>query len=164
MVRMYGIVVLVHMLGALLFIVAHAVSMVTAFRLRAERDHGRISRLLRVSGTAVGIMYIGLLALVVAGVVAGFIGSHWGRLWIWTSLAILVAVIAVMYSVATPFYSRMRAAAGLPGFEERAAKFNPPATSADLAELATSNRPFVLATVGGIGLVAIIWLMYAKPF
>jgi hypothetical protein len=161
---MYGIVVLAHMLGALLFILAHAVSMVTAFRLRAERDHARIGRLLRVSGTAIGIMYIGLLALVVAGVVAGFMGGHWGRLWIWTSLAILVAVIAAMYTIATPFYGRMRAAAGLPGFEERAAKYDPPATSADLAELATSTRPYLLAAIGGIGLVAIIWLLYAKPF
>ena len=30
--------------------------------------------------------------------------------------------------------------------------------------LATSNVPFVLATVGGIGLLVIIWLMILKPF
>ena len=69
-----------------------------------------------------------------------------------------------MYTVATPFYGRMRAAAGVGGMAQAADRFKPPATEADLDALATSNRPWVLAAVGGIGLVAIIWLMLAKPF
>jgi hypothetical protein len=28
----------------------------------------------------------------------------------------------------------------------------------------SSNRPFALAAVGGIGLLVIIWLMVVKPF
>jgi len=73
-------------------------------------------------------------------------------------------VIAAMYAVATPFYGRMRAAAGVPGSEQFAARFKPPPTPSDLEALATSNRPFVLAAVGGIGLAAIVWLMLSKPF
>jgi len=160
----YGVVVLLHVLGALIFVLAHGVSMVTSFLLRGQRDRGRIARLLKVSGGAVGFMYIGLLALLVAGVAAGFMGAHWGRLWIWVSLGILVVVIAVMYLVATPFYGRMRAAAGVPGSEQLAARLDPPPTPADLDGLATSNRPFLLAAVGGIGLVLIVWLMLSKPF
>lgn len=161
---MYGIVVLLHVLGAFAFVAAHGVSMVAAFRLRGERDRQRQAQLLELSGLGVGLMYIGLGVLLVAGVVAGFMGDHWGRAWIWAALVTLVVVIAAMYIVATPFYGRMRAAAGVPGTEEMGAKLKPPATPADLDALATSNRPILLALVGGVGLVVIIWLMLAKPF
>ena len=36
----------------------------------------------------VGLMYVGLLVLLAAGIVAGFMGDHWGRVWIWAALAI----------------------------------------------------------------------------
>ena len=74
-------------------------------------------------------------------------GGLWGRGWIWMSLAILVVVIAVMRAVATPFYGRMRAAAGVPSTEQLATRMKPPPAQPDLDALATSNRPFVLATV-----------------
>ena len=112
----------------------------------------------------VGAMYVGLLVLLVGGIWAGFAGDHWGSIWIWAAIGTLVVVIAVMYAVATPFYGRMRAAAGIGQYAERRDRYKPPATEADLAMLATSNVPFVLATVGGIGLLVIIWLMILKPF
>jgi hypothetical protein len=161
---MYGWIVLLHVLGAFAFVAAHGVSMITAFQLRGERDRARQAALLEASGAGIGLMYIGLLLLLVAGVVAGFMGNHWGRGWIWASLATLVVVIAVMYAVGTPFYGRMRTAAGLPAYAEKAAAYKPPVTETDLEQLATSNRPWVLALVGGIGLVVIVWLMLLKPF
>ena len=160
---MYAWIVLLHVVGAFLFVAAHGVSMVTAFRLRAERDHARQAALLEASGLGVGIMYVGLLVLLVGGIWAGFAGNHWGSLWIWAAIVTLVIVIAVMYAVATPFYSRMRAAAGIGQFAEKAASYKPPATEADLEMLATSNRPFVLSAVGGIGLLVLVWLMVLKP-
>jgi MFS family permease len=161
---MYAFVVFLHVLGAFAFVALHGVSMVTSFRLRGERDRVRQAQLLELSGLAVGLMYIGLLVLLVAGILAGFMGDHWGRAWIWVSLGTLVVIIAVMYTVASPFYGRMRAAAGLPASAETAAKFKPPASEADLDGLATSNTPIVLSTIGGVGLTAIIWLMVVKPF
>ncbi len=161
---MYPWIVFLHVLGAFAFVAAHGVSMIASFQLRGERDRARQAALLQLSGTGIGLMYVGLLLLLVAGIAAGFVGGHWGRGWIWASLGILVAVIAVMYVVATPFYGRMRAAAGVGGMGQSADKFKPPATEADLEALATSNRPWVLAIVGGIGLAVIVWLMLAKPF
>jgi cytochrome c-type biogenesis protein CcmH/NrfG len=161
---MYGIVVLLHVLGAFAFVLAHGISILASFRLRSERDRARQAQLLELSGLGVGLMYIGLAVMLVAGIAAGFLGDHWGRAWIWAALGLLVVVIAVMYAVATPFYGRMRAAAGVPGSEQMAARLKPPASPADLEALATSNRPMLLAAVGGIGLVIIIWLMLAKPF
>jgi len=161
---MYGFVVLLHVLGAFTFVAAHGVSMVAAIRLRGERDRIRQVALLDVSAAGVGVMYVGLLILLAAGIVAGFMGDHWGRVWIWAALVTLVLVIVVMYAVATPFYGRMRAAAGIGQWAERRDRYKPPATEADLDMLATSNAPFVLATVGVLGLIVIIWLMLLKPF
>lgn len=161
---MYGFVVLLHVLGAFAFVMAHGVSMLIAFRLRGERDAARQALLLELSGLSVGLMYIGLGVLLLAGILAAFMGGLWGRGWIWASLGTLAVVIAVMYAVATPFYGRMRAAAGVPGTEQLATRFNPAPTPADLDVLETSSRPFVLAAVGGIGLAVIVWLMLSKPF
>jgi len=161
---MYEWIVLLHVIGAFMFVAAHGVSMVTAFRLRAERDRARQAALLETSAIGVYAMYVGLLVLLVGGIWAGFAGNHWGQLWIWAALATLIVVIAVMYAVATPFYGRMRAAASLGQYAEGANKFKPPATEADLEMLATSNRPIVLAVVGGIGLLVLVWLMVLKPF
>jgi hypothetical protein len=160
---MYQWIVLLHVVGAFLFVMAHGASVVIAMRLRAVTDRGQQGALLEASGLSVGGMYIGLVLLLIGGVWAGFAGDHWGRGWIWAALGVLVVVIVVMYSVATPFYGRMRAAAGVSA-GARPDQYKPPATEADLAGLATSTRPFWLAAVGGIGLLVILWLMVIKPF
>jgi hypothetical protein len=160
---MYPWIVLLHIIGAFLFVMAHGASMVIAMRLRAVTDRAQQAALLEVSALSTGAMYIGLALLLIGGIWAGFAGNHWGRAWIWAALGVLVVVLAVMYSVATPYYGRMRAAAGVTG-GAAPDQFKPPATEADLAGLATSQRPFWLAAVGGIGLLVILWLMVMKPF
>ncbi len=160
---MHTWIVVAHVLGAFAFIGAHGASMFASFRLRTVTERGRVLELLDVSSASLGVAYIGLVVLLAAGIAAGFTGDFWGSAWLWASIGILVAIIAVMYAVATPFYGRMRAAAGDPRYVEKAADFKPPATPADLDALATSPRPFWLAGVGGIGLAVIIWLMIAKP-
>ena len=161
--RMYPWIVLLHIVGAFIFVMAHGASMMIAIRLRTVTDRSQQAALLEVSGFSIGAMYIGLALLLIGGIWAGFAGDHWGRAWIWAALGVLVVVVAVMYSVATPFYGRMRAAAGVEG-GATPDKFKPPATEGDLAGLATSQRPFWLAAVGGIGLLVILWLMVIKPF
>lgn len=157
-------IVVAHVIGAFTFVAAHGASMAVSFRLRGAADRDRVRELLDVSAASLGVAYVGLGVLLVAGIAAGFTGGYWGRAWIWVALATLVVIMAVMYSVATPFYGRMRAASGDPRYVDKAADFKPPATPADLDALKTSTRPFWLAAVGGIGLVVIIYLMVAKPF
>ena len=161
---MHTWLVLAHVLGAFFFVAAHGVSMIASFRMRSAPSRERQLELLQLSGTSVNVAYIGLLILLAAGIAAGFTGNWWGNGWIWTAIVLMVVILAVMYSVATPFYGRMRAAAGLPGYADRAASFKPPATPDDLDQLARSNRPMWLAVVGGVGLIAIIYLMIVKPF
>ncbi|MDQ3554847.1 MAG: hypothetical protein M3395_10655, partial [Chloroflexota bacterium] len=122
-----------------LFVLAHGVSMVISFRLRSQRDRDRVAELLEVSGMSIRLMYWGLIILLVAGIVAGSMGGHWGRGWIWAALGTLAVVMVIMYAVATPYYGRMRAATGIARYKEAAAKYRPPATERDLDDLATST-------------------------
>jgi hypothetical protein len=68
-----------------------------------------------------------------------------------------------MYAIATPFYSRMRAAAGVLTDPKQVAKFGEIAPD-ELERMGASSRPIWLAVIGGIGLLAILWLMVVKPF
>lgn len=161
---MYGLVILLHVLGAFLFVLAHGASMLVSFRLRGERDPVRQAALFDLSSSGINLMYVGLTILLVAGIAAGFMGGHWGRGWIWAAIGTLVVVMAVMYSVATPFYGRMRAAVGATVPDQVVGRMKPPPAREDLERMATSSRPIWLAAVGGIGLAFITWLMLAKPF
>lgn len=154
--------VYLHVFGAFAFAAAHGVSAVVAFRIRATREPAAIRVLLDVSGVAIGVMYVGLLALLVGGIVAGVVGGHFARGWIWASLGILVVTILAMYMLATPFYKRLREAVGA---ETGGGKTtSAPADAAAVSALASSNRPVVLAVVGLVAFAVILWLMLLQPF
>jgi hypothetical protein len=162
----YPWIVLLHVIGAFGFILAHGVSAFVAFRLRSEREPVRVAAMMDVSTTSLALLYVSLLVLLVAGIAAGLVGGHFSRLWIWIALAVLVAVMIAMYTIATPYYKRLRTAVGAqfsqapkPGYVAP-----PMATPEELVVMLSSQRPYVLALVGGIGLVFILWLMVVKPF
>ncbi len=160
---MYAYIVLLHVVGAFVFALAHGVSVAVSLRLRTVSDRGELRGLLALSQLSIGGLYVGLVLLLIGGVWAGFAGDHWGRAWIWAAIAILVIITAAMYAIATPFYSRLRVAAGAtvdPTQVERAE----PIAEGDLAEMTASGRPLALAAIGGIGLLLILWLMVVKPF
>jgi hypothetical protein len=160
---MYAYIVLLHVIGAFVFALAHGVSIAVSLRLRMVKDRGEITGLLALSQLSVGGLYVGLVLLLVGGVWAGFAGDHWGHAWIWVALGILVVIMFAMYAIATPFYARMRVAAGVvtdPSQIERAG----PIGEGELVRMAASGRPLALAAIGGIGLLVILWLMVVKPF
>ena len=119
---MYPYIVLLHVIGAFVFALSHGVSLAVSLRLRGVESRERAAALLELSGMAIGGLYVGLLLLLVGGVWAGFAGDHWGRLWIWVAIGILVVIVVAMYAIATPFYGRMRAACGRDHRSEAARK------------------------------------------
>jgi hypothetical protein len=160
---MYPYIVLLHVVGAFVFALAHGVSVAVGLRLRGVRSREQVAALLELSGIAIGGLYVGLLLLLVGGVWAGFAGDHWSRLWIWAAIAVLVIVTVAMYSIATPFYGRMRAAAGVLTDPKQIARYGEIAPD-ELSRMGASSRPIWLAVIGGIGLLLILWLMVVKPF
>ena len=160
---MYPYIVLLHVIGAFVFALSHGVSVAVGLRLRGVQSRERVAALLELSGLAIGGLYVGLLLLLIGGIWAGFAGDHWGRLWIWVAIGILVVVMVAMYAIATPFYGRMRAAAGVFTDPKQAAKFGELAPD-ELERMGASSRPIWLAVIGSVGLLAILWLMVVKPF
>src|ERR687898_564983 len=160
---MYPYIVLLHVVGAFVFALAHGVSVAVGLRLRGVRSREQVAALLELSGIAIGGLYVGMLLLLVGGVWAGFAGEHWGRLWIWAAIGTLVVVTVAMYAIATPFYGRMRAAAGGAPDPKQIAPLGGIAPD-ELSRMGASSRPIWLAVIGGIGLLLILWLMVVKPF
>jgi hypothetical protein len=155
--------VFLHVLGVVVFALGHGTSIAVAFRLRKERDHPRIAAMLDVSAWSTGLMYIGLLLIIVPGVVLGFMGQYWGAWWLWLSIVLLVLVMGAMYGIAAPYYRSLRAATGATLPEAALRKVSTLNTGEVVNSLATSWRPTALALVGGVGLVVILWLMIAQP-
>ena len=126
-------------LAGFAFALAHGVSAAVALRLRGERELERIRALLDLSQSSAGVMYASLMVL-------------------------LVALLAIMYVRATPYYGALRRASGLAYFDGRRGHEAEPANVAELRTLLTSARAIELTTVGYLGLVVILWLMFFKPF
>jgi hypothetical protein len=138
--------------------------MFVAFRVRRERDPAVVSAMLDLSKLAVTIAAFAVIFLLVTGIAAGFVGNWWGHRWIWVSLAILILLWAYMSFRGTRHHDDVRHAVGSVGVYDKKGTEPPPADPAAAAALLASSRAVELATVGGIGLVAILSLMVFKPF
>jgi uncharacterized membrane protein len=150
--------VFLHIVGVFGFLLAHGVSVGVAFRLRRERDPHRINALLELSGSSIVLFNVSSIVLLIAGVVAGFLGHWWGQGWIWTALGILLATSVAMSVLARPFYKRIRLVA------EALASGSQAVTEEQFAAVLRSPRPLVIAGVGFAALLVILWLMMFKPF
>ena len=162
---LYPWLVFLHIAGGFTFVLGHGASAIAAMRLRTEREPERVRALLDLSSGSLTLSYIGLLLLLAAGIAAGFGGGWWGRLWIWSSLGLLVVITVAMYPLGSQYYAKVRHAVGMRTYQDKKNEPDPvPGSPAELDALLTSNRPDLLAAIGGVGLLVIIWLMVFKPF
>ncbi|MEO6350520.1 MAG: hypothetical protein ABIP53_07700 [Candidatus Limnocylindrales bacterium] len=157
--------VTVHVLGVILFVLAHGVSAFVLLRIRSERDPAALRTLLSLSRQSFGVMIIGFLAWFLVGIVAGFSGNWWtsGRYWIWASLGIAVVLTGVMTPFGRLYFNRIREALGV---DVNTGAYNPEFHADPVAVNAAiaSGRPAMVATLGVAGLLIMGWLMVAKPF
>jgi Predicted integral membrane protein (DUF2269) len=149
----YSWLVFIHLVGLVVFAIAHGVSTFVAFRVRSEREPGLIAALLGMSQIGVGGLYVGLLLLGIGGLGAAWQGGLLTAPWVVASYVALGIVLVTMWSVASPYYGNLRKLAA------------DPAAGSDgrLAAALDSRRPEVLLGVGGAGLLVLIWLMVMKP-
>ena len=161
----YPWIVFVHVAAAFRFVMGHGASMWASDQIRRERDPVRIRVLLELSSRSLGLVYVSLLTLLVAGIVAGIMGGHFSRGWIWAAIAVLVAIIVLMYGLATRYYARVREAVGMRTYGMPKDGPDPTPVSADeLAGLVDSPMADVMGLIGVIGLLVLLWLMMFKPF
>ena len=147
-----------HIASVIAFVAFHAVSMVVLYRIRRERDRKKILDLVTLSGETTLPMYVSLLAIVLSGVFAAFRYSAWGRVWLWVAIVLLVLVVGLMTAVAKPYFERIKAAC-----EVRPSGV-PRVSDEELAQVVGGRTAHVIAGIGVGGLVAILYLMVAKPW
>jgi hypothetical protein len=149
----YAVERFLHLLGAFGFVAAHGATAAITFRLRKERDPGRVLAYLDLSRSTRGVMHGSFTLLVLAGIGAGFHGRWWSSGWIWASTGLLVVLFAAAFPLAVPYFKAIR----------RAAEASPPRPE-ELEPLLRSTRGLWLAWVETLGLLVILALMVFKPF
>lgn len=161
----YPWIVFVHVAAAFLFVMGHGASMWASDQIRRERDATRIRALLELSGRSLGLVYGSLVIMLVAGIAAGIMGGHFSRGWIWAAIIVLVAIIVLMYALASRYYGRVREAVGMRTFQTPKDAPDPvPIPADELAALVDTRRADVIGLVGVVGLLVLLWLMIFKPF
>jgi len=162
---MYPWIVLLHVGGAFLFVIAHGASIWTVNVIRRESQPSRIAALADLSGSSLTVAYIGLLMLLVGGIWAGLYASLFGSGWIWAALGVFIVVAVAMYAIATPFFKRLRIALGQRTMGTPKDAPDPvPAADAEILAVASAAPAVALDVIGFGGLLVILWLMVVKPF
>jgi uncharacterized membrane protein len=136
-----------HVLGVGAFLMGHGVSAGTSLALRGRPLDAMSRTLLQLSIRAQLVAWSALGLIIVTGVWMGFVGSWWRTGWIWTAIAVFVAVLIVMSALSVPYH------------QARALKEGTVAES----PLARS-RPMALLLTGVVALIALFFLMVVKPF
>lgn len=154
---MYQWLVFVHLVGLVLFVLTHGVSMWVAFTVRRNPEPDTARLLLGLSSRANGVMYLGLLLLAVGGLGAAGNAGLLTAGWVVASYAVLAVVLVAMYAMGAGFYYPLRDALNPKGGA-------PPIDATELARRVANRRPEALTLVGVGGLVVLVWLMVLKPF
>lgn len=69
--RFHSLIVSIHVIGVILFVVAHAMSAVVVFLVQRQRDPARLRRLLTLSRQSLLVALIGLAGWFLGGILAG---------------------------------------------------------------------------------------------
>jgi MFS family permease len=164
-VEFYPWIVLAHVVVVIVAFGAHGVSAYAMFSARRETDRGRLAAILDLSGSSLSLAGWGLLAAVLLGIVAAVIGGHFGRLWPWASIVVVVLVFIAMTPMGAGPMGEVRKALGqrVRGDKDGDPP-RQPASDADLAAAQARLRPELVGAIGLVGLAILVWLMEFKPF
>ena len=162
---LYPWVVVGHVFFVIVAQGAHGVSALGMVQVRRETDRNRLAAILDFSYMSFYAATIGLLIAVLLGIAAGIMGNHFGRLWIWVSIAVLVALIVVMTPIAGKPMARVRRALGMRS-ERNEPEHDParePLSDQELSAARAALRPGLVTVTGLGGTLVLVWLMEMKP-
>jgi hypothetical protein len=164
--ELYPLVVTGHVFFVIVALGAHGASALAMVAVQREADRARLAAILDLSVRAFSVASLALLAAVLLGIAATIMGGHGGRLWVWVSVGVLVALMVLMGPLAGTPMSRVRRALGM-RFERNGPGFDPdlmPLPDGELAAAQAALRPGLVATVGLAGTFLLVWLMEVKPW
>jgi hypothetical protein len=110
----YPWVVIAHVFFVIIAFAAHGTSAFAMFQARREADRPRLAAVLDLSQASLGIAGVALILGLVLGIVAAIMGGHFGRLWPWAAIGVVVVVFGVMTPVGANPMSDLRKSLGLP--------------------------------------------------
>lgn len=159
--------ILLHVLSAFAFLLAHGPSIAVMLRLRKERDPRVVSALLDTSRQWSQASWGAWAFLALTGALLASVEHAWGKPWVWGSVVVLVLVTGLMSPLAANVMNHARAAAGLRYFDGR--RMHPGGEPLDQAALDAAlekvrARTWPVMILGVVGTVVLVWLMTWKPF
>ncbi|HEX3630068.1 MAG TPA: hypothetical protein VHW91_06345 [Candidatus Dormibacteraeota bacterium] len=162
--QIYSWLVLIHVAAVLGFVFAHGGAAFISFRVRHERNIETIAEMIQLAELTNSFMYPFFWVLVIFGLLAGANGGWFGHGWIWAAIVILIVVTGAMYGVAAPYYRKLREALGLRGRGRGRSGPRERAPDAEILSMLDSRRPEIIAAIGSVALLLLLWLMLMKPF
>ena len=163
--ELYPWVVVGHVFFVILAFMAHGVSAFSMFQAKREPDRARLGAVMDLSSTSLGLAGVALLIAVGFGIVAAVMGGHFGRLWPWAAIVVVVVVTLSMTPLASTPMSGVKKALGMPTRDDKAGDPpRQPATDAELAAAQARLRPELVASIGIVAIALLVWLMEMKPF
>jgi hypothetical protein len=164
-VEFYPWIVLAHVVFVIVAFGAHGTSAFAMFQARRDPDRTRLAAVLDLSQASLGIAGVALLLAVLLGIIAAVMGGHFGRLWPWAAIGVVVIMFGVMTPIGANPMSDLRKALGMRGRGDR--PDDPPrqpGTDADVRAAQARLRPELLTAIGIVAIAVLVWLMEAKPF
>jgi hypothetical protein len=150
---------LLHLAGLVGFLASHGVSMFVLHRIRTVNlDRSKIVELISFSGLTTMPMYISLGVLLLGGIGAGLTIHAFWQLWLTVSIVILIVTVALMTSIAAPYFKQITAAC-----EVRPSGV-PRKADEELDALLHSPKNTMINVIGAGGLLSILYLMVLKPW
>jgi len=146
-----------HIVAVLALLGTHGVSMTVLYAIRRERDRAKIMAMIAVSGQSVIPMYISIGAVVVFGVLLWVKFYGLGTTWLWLAIVLLIAMVGLMTATAKPYFARVKEACQL------RPSGVPRVSDEELGEVLMSAKAHLIAAIGVIGTLAILYLMVFKP-
>ena len=89
----------IHVVAGITFIMGHGAAIAFAFRVKKETAVERVRAMLDLSGSMWPVYMLSWLALMIAGIVNGFMHKLWSQGWIWVSLVLFIAITIWMFTL-----------------------------------------------------------------
>ena len=160
----YPWVVIAHVFFVIIAFGAHGTSAFAMFQARRETDRARLAAVLDLSGASLAVAGVALILALLLGIIAAIMGGHFGRLWPWAAIGVVIVVFGVMTPVGANPMSDLRKALGLPVRGDKPGASRAAGSNADVAAAQARLRPDLLSIIGVAAIAILVWLMEAKPF
>ena len=159
---MYNWLVLLHILFAFLFMLAHGVHAAAMLKFRGEPDPERSLTFFNIVPEVTLVRYL-TVALGIFGFAAVIVAGWWKQGWVWASAAIFAIISWVMFQYGAGYYSIIESAANRL-IEAKKTNINLPAVQKEFDDARNAPNAMIVSVVGIVGLAIILWLMRFKPF